>query len=99
MMPSSNPDALASVGADASVEVRVLLFSVLREHIGSGTVAVKVSAPATGHMLLDQLVEQYPVLLDYRPVVRLAVNQQYAALDTLLHEGDEVALITPVSGG
>jgi molybdopterin converting factor subunit 1 len=31
--------------------------------------------------------------------VRLAVNRRYAALDQVLREGDEVAVIPPVSGG
>ena len=98
-MLSSDSNTLTPVDTHASAEFRVLLFSVLREHIGVSEVMVSVSIPTTGHMLLDQLAEQYPILIDYRPVVRLAVNRQYAALDTLLNDGDEVALITPVSGG
>lgn len=98
-MASGVPDDLASADAPASVAVRVLLFSVLREQAGTGEVAVTLPAPATGHALLDHLVERFPRLRSYRPVVRLAVNERYASLDTPLHDGDEVALITPVSGG
>ena len=29
----------------------------------------------------------------------MAVNREYASADTVLHEGDEVALLPPVSGG
>jgi molybdopterin converting factor small subunit len=35
----------------------------------------------------------------HRAAIRLAVNQTYVPTDTRLHDGDEVALITPVSGG
>ena len=87
--------------ADVSEEVgvRVLLFSVLRECVGAGEVAVSLPSPATGETLLDQLIDRHPALADFRPVVRLAVNQRYVPLDTSLHDGDDVALLTPVSGG
>ncbi|MEP0545818.1 MAG: MoaD/ThiS family protein [Rhodothermales bacterium] len=87
--------------ADAAeqIGVHVLFFSVLRERVGAGAVAVSLPAPATGNVLLDRLIERYPALADFRPVVRLAVNQQYVAGETALHDGDEVALLTPTSGG
>ncbi len=81
------------------IEVRVLLFSVLRECVGAGEVALTLPSSATGSDLVDRLVERYPSLDPYRSVVRLAVNRTYASLDTSLHDGDEIALITPVSGG
>jgi molybdopterin converting factor subunit 1 len=87
---------------DAAIEpvgVRVLLFSVLRERVGAGEVAVSLPSPATSDALLDATIERYPALVDFRSVVRLAVNQRYVAHDTALADGDEVALLTPVSGG
>ena len=81
------------------VGVRVLLFSVLCEHVGAGEVAVSLPAPATGETLLDRLIERYPVLADFRSVVRLAVNHRYVPLATSLRAGDAVALLTPTSGG
>ncbi len=60
---------------------------------------MSLEAPATGTDLLDHLEAQYPVLGDYRPVLRLAVNQEYVPETVTLADGDEVALITPVSGG
>ena len=98
-MTDSISDGLASVDASASIAVSVLFFSVLRELIRAGEISVRLPAPATGNVLFDHLIERYPQLRDYRPVVRLSVNQEYVALDASLHEGDEVALITPVSGG
>ena len=83
----------------SEIGVQVLLFSVLREHVGTGEMVVSLPEPATGDVLLDRLVEAHPSLGAYRSVVRLAVNQSYSPSDTRLHDGDEVALITPVSGG
>ena len=82
-----------------SCQLRVLLFSVLREKVGRGSLTVSLDAPATGADLLDHLQAAYPALAAYRRVIRLAVNQSYAPAETPLADGDEVALVTPVSGG
>jgi len=81
------------------VRVQVLLFSVLRDRVGTDALSVSLDPPATGTDLLDQLATAHPAIEEHRSVVRLAVNQSYVSADTRLHDGDEVALITPVSGG
>lgn len=91
--------ASGEAGVSEQVGVRVLLFSVLHERVGASEVAVSLPSPATGETLLDRLIDRYPALADFRPVVRLAVNQRYVPLATSLHDGDDVALLTPVSGG
>lgn len=78
---------------------RVLLFSVLRQRMGEGTLLVEMPSPTTGAALLDQLAADYPAFADYRGVVRIAVNHEYASEDRAVGVEDEVALITPVSGG
>ncbi|RMF63372.1 MAG: MoaD/ThiS family protein [Bacteroidetes bacterium] len=55
--------------------------------------------PATAADVLDELARRFPVVDRYRPVLRLAVNEHYEPASVRLAEGDEVALITPVSGG
>lgn len=79
--------------------VRVLLFDVLRRATGESELRADLPDGATGSDLLDQLAAEHPSVAEHRPVVRLAVGRQYAPLATVLAEGDEVALITPVSGG
>ena len=78
---------------------QVLLFSVLRQRVGEGSVTLNLETPATGTDLLDRLEAQHPIIGEYRPVLRLAVNQEYVPETVTLADGDEVALITPVSGG
>ena len=77
----------------------MLLFSVLKEKVGTPTLSLTLDRPATGADLLDALAERYPDVAAHRSSVRLAVNEEYAATDVSLADGDEVALITPVSGG
>lgn len=106
-MPDSTPHTTSSTASQPSTEegrtstchVRVLLFSVLKEKIGAAELAVDLEAPATGEDLLDALTEMYPSVDAHRASLRIAVNQEYASQTTTLQDGDEVALITPVSGG
>ena len=77
----------------------VLLFSVLKQKVGEGRLRLDLETPVTGADLLDHLEAKHPVIGEYRGVVRLAVNQEYVSEAVTLAEGDEVALITPVSGG
>jgi molybdopterin converting factor subunit 1 len=79
--------------------VHVLLFSVLRENIGQPALQVDVPHPASVAALLEILEARYPPVASYRSVLRVAVNQAYAEEEAPLTAGDEVALITPVSGG
>lgn len=77
----------------------VRLFDVLRREVGTPQVTVDLPEGATGADLLDRLAEAHAPVARHRPVVRLAVNRRYVPTETALAAGDEVALITPVSGG
>ena len=82
-----------------ATSVQVLLFSVLKEKLGCASLEVALEQGTTGGDLLDQLAGLYPAVHAHRSVIRLAVNAAYVKEDVLLAPGDEVALITPVSGG
>lgn len=53
---------------------------------------------ATVARLADEFLQQYPLTRDANALV-VAVNEEYADHDQVLNNGDEVALIPPVSGG
>lgn len=79
--------------------VYVRVFAHLKSVLGSGTLAVSLPEDASVADLLAHLHEAYPSLSRWRASVRVAVNGDYTAEDVALHDGDEVALIPPVSGG
>ena len=54
---------------------------------------------ATVSDLARDLVLRYPGLTSEPSKLVVAVNQEYRNHDHTLHDGDEVALIPPVSGG
>jgi MoaE-MoaD fusion protein len=78
------------------VRVVVRLFAGLRERAGTGEQQVELAEGATAADVWASLADR----LGERPDgLVLAVNRRYAAEDTPLADGDEVALIPPVSGG
>ena len=72
---------------------------MLAEHRGCRQEQLSVEPNTTGYDLLNILTDRTPAIAEYRDYIRLAVNQDYADLSTVFNDGDEVALITPVSGG
>lgn len=98
-MSEPTPNTTSPDDETTSVRVEVLLFSVLRDRLGTDALTVALDAPAAGTDLLDRLAAAHPPVDAHRAAIRLAVNQTYVPTDTRLHDGDEVALITPVSGG
>jgi molybdopterin synthase catalytic subunit len=81
------------------VTIRIRLFAMQRELAGTRELAVELASGATVEAAWAALVARHPVLAPGRPAVRFAVNGEYAGPETLLADGDEVAMIPPVSGG
>lgn len=49
--------------------------------------------------VVSHFVVQFPAMERLRSYVRVAVNECYVDISHPLHNGDDVALIPPVSGG
>lgn len=79
------------------VRVQVRCFGPVREALGADALEVNVPAGTTADGLRHVLGERAPALL--RLPIAFAVNCAYARPDQALREGDEVALIPPISGG
>ncbi|MGA2453065.1 MAG: molybdenum cofactor biosynthesis protein MoaE [Solirubrobacteraceae bacterium] len=80
--------------------VHVRLFAILRERAGTDRVELRLRPQATVADALGALAERESLAeLLARLPVRMAVNRDYATLDTTLAPEDELALIPPVSGG
>ena len=77
----------------------IRLFAILRDRAGVSALIVTLPEPSAAAAARAAVLEQHPELADLLPQVAVAVNQSYAADDTALHDGDEVAFIPPVSGG
>jgi len=81
------------------VNVEVLYFAVVRERAGRETETFALAAGATVADLLVLLAQRHPALAGLERRIQVAVNRQIVPPTSALADGDEVALIPPVSGG
>ena len=82
-----------------SISVRVRLFAIQRELAGTREVPLELADGADVEAAWAALVARHPVLAPGRESLRFARNGDYADPTTTLADGDEVAMIPPVSGG
>lgn len=81
------------------MNVRVLLFGPAALVSGMDSVTVSVDEGAGCNAILAVMAEQFPALRSFARVGRLAVNAAYVDAETCVAAGDELALISMVSGG
>ena len=81
------------------MRVKVRLVAWLREMAGRPEVSLELPAGATAEDAWAHLAADLPAFTSRRGSLAVSVNRRYAAFDTVLKEGDEVAFIPPVSGG
>jgi molybdopterin synthase catalytic subunit len=79
------------------IHVRVLAFGVLKDVLGSSAVETTLPESATVADLLAALAHTHPAAV--LRGIAVSVNAEYAAATHVLHQGDEVGLLPPVSGG
>lgn len=75
------------------------LFAGYREKVGRAEVSIDLPDGATVGYMAEEALRRYPGLLRDPERLVVAVNQEYRDHSHALNDGDEVALIPPVSGG
>jgi molybdopterin synthase catalytic subunit len=79
------------------IVVHVLAFGVLKDALGEGAVSVEIPEGASVADLLAEIARRNP---EARLIgIAVGVNSVYAQANQPLLDGDEVALLPPVSGG
>ncbi len=81
------------------MQVRLLYFAIVREVLGRSEETRTVDPGCTLEQLFDQVAEDQPAMRRLRPSLMFMVNEEYAKPDYHVQDGDEIALIPPVSGG
>jgi molybdopterin synthase sulfur carrier subunit len=82
-----------------TLRVKVLFFGRLKEIAGLSEELLDVPSGASIESLFAAYAARHLQLSQYRSSVVASRNQEFAAWDTRLHSGDEVAFLPPVSGG
>ena len=81
------------------MRIQVKFFALARDLAGTAQATMDLPEGATVGQAWDEIIANYPGLARYREEFLVAVNRRFAEADRRLAEGDEVAIIPPVSGG
>jgi len=84
------------------VEVKILFFAKARELVAKSEDRIRLNSSVTGSEAKDAIFEGFPELRVIKNNCVIAHNEEYVSdWDTPLRlmDGDEIAVIPPLSGG
>ena len=81
------------------MNVRVLYFATLRDLAGTKEEQVGLPDESTVADLKALLTEKHPDLARAQTSMLVSINREFSFEEDMLHDGDEVAVFPPVSGG
>lgn len=81
--------------------IKVKFFAMLKTKVGKEEANLTVPDGILFDKLKDMLKKEFPVLAEFidRKSIMISVNQEFADKNTVIKDGDEVALLPPFSGG
>ncbi|TMW46493.1 hypothetical protein DOY81_008425 [Sarcophaga bullata] len=86
----------------AVINIRILFFAKARELSGLSETNYQISSPKIiASVLLEQICSTYKLTV-IRDNLIIAINESYCEnlnIELQLQEGDEIAIIPPISGG
>ncbi|MCS7264720.1 MAG: molybdenum cofactor biosynthesis protein MoaE [Armatimonadetes bacterium] len=81
------------------IKVRIRFLGPAKDFSGCDEVAINLPKGSSVSTAIEELVQIFPALKNALPNYRFAVNAEYVEKENLLVDGDELAIIPPVSGG
>lgn len=82
-----------------SMKVKVRLFAILREKTGVDRLEIIIDKNTDVSTIIREIGSRFPVIKGFLSKCAVAVNGRIVDLKENLTEGDEVAILPPVSGG
>lgn len=80
------------------MKISLLAFGIAKDILHTRKLELELNQGATVAMLRQRLLSQYPEFEKLKSL-SFAVGEDYCGEDHSLRNGDEVAIIPPVSGG
>ncbi len=81
--------------------IKVLYFATIKEKLGTESETVPYQEGMTLAQLLSELSGKHPGMGELTASKRFlyAINQEVSEPESLLKDGDEIAILPPLSGG
>lgn len=79
------------------MKAQVLFFGATAQETGAREIELEFAENSRASDALGRIIAEYPQLAKHS--LLFAVNQEYVGGDTLINDGDELAVFTAVSGG
>ncbi|HEY6251521.1 MAG TPA: molybdenum cofactor biosynthesis protein MoaE [Candidatus Angelobacter sp.] len=81
------------------MRIRVLLFGQLKDIVGRPEESLEVQPGTKLSDLMARYAEHFPKFGPMAGSIACSLNREYASASSVLHDGDEVGFLPPVSGG
>ena len=81
------------------IRITVLYFANVKDITGVKKETMNLTPDTSIKKLLTNISSKYPAIKSMLDVVKISVNYKMMEMNTILNDGDEVALLPPVSGG
>ncbi|AKG20361.1 MoaD/ThiS family protein [Calothrix sp. 336/3] len=85
--------------SESKITAKIKLFAAYQEAYGVPELTLELAENTTVEMVRDRLISEHPQLAYLKDITRFGVNLEFVPPDTIIHPGDEIVLIPPVSGG
>jgi molybdopterin converting factor subunit 1 len=83
----------------STVRISILYFATVKDATGIRMESIDLSNDTSIREMLSKISTIYPKLKHILNNIQISVNYKIVDLNTVLKEGDEVALLPPISGG
>ncbi len=80
------------------VRVKVLYFGPAREAVGRGVEFISLASGSSVGSVVDEAMRLHRGLRELSGTMQLALNEEVAARDERVEEGDTIAFLPPVAG-
>jgi len=79
------------------MKVNVLFFGATADAVGKRRLDFAIDEDTPAQSVFERLIAEYPKLQGHK--LLFSVNQEYAPGETVVRDGDELAIFSAVSGG
>jgi MoaD family protein len=83
----------------SAVKVTIAYFARARECAGTAEEKLELTQPASMQQLFSKVMAIHPNLAEIKQILQPIVNGKWVPEETVLKDGDRVALLPPVGGG